>query len=70
MFLSFLHCQNALTFLNLHYVCCLSIFFRFGVDISKYPTINKIKDALVALPAFVAADAARQPDTPEDQRAK
>ncbi|PVD25654.1 hypothetical protein C0Q70_13313 [Pomacea canaliculata] len=43
---------------------------RFGVDISKYPTINKIKDALVALPAFVAADAARQPDTPEDQRAK
>nr|KAG5694586.1 hypothetical protein BaRGS_014999 [Batillaria attramentaria] len=42
---------------------------RFKVDMSKYPTIVRIKEALETLPAFVAADSKRQPDTPEDQRA-
>jgi len=41
---------------------------RFGVDMSKLPLIKKVNDALVKLPAFVAADAFRQPDTPEDMR--
>ena len=43
-------------------------YFRFGVDMSKFPLIKKVNDALVKLPAFIAGDAFRQPDTPEDMR--
>jgi maleylpyruvate isomerase len=35
---------------------------RFGADLSKYPTLLKIEQHLITLPAFVAADAANQPD--------
>lgn len=35
---------------------------RFGVDMSKFPTIQRVNDTLKALPAFIAADAANQPD--------
>ena len=45
-------------------VCC-----RFSVDMSKYPTIVRIKEALEQLPAFIAADAKNQPDTPDDLKA-
>jgi len=41
---------------------------RFGIDVSTFPTIKKVRDELVKHPAFIAADAFRQPDTPEDLR--
>ncbi|RUS70196.1 hypothetical protein EGW08_022040 [Elysia chlorotica] len=41
---------------------------RFKVDMTQFPIINRVHDKLVQLPAFVAADPARQPDTPEDMR--
>ncbi|GFR76690.1 maleylacetoacetate isomerase [Elysia marginata] len=41
---------------------------RFKVDMTQFPIINRIHEKLVELPAFVAADPARQPDTPEDMR--
>ncbi|KAK7105096.1 maleylacetoacetate isomerase-like [Littorina saxatilis] len=39
---------------------------RFSVDMTKYPTIVRIKEALEPLPAFVAADYNNQPDTPKE----
>ena len=39
------------------------------MDMSKYPTIVRIKEALEQLPAFIAADAKNQPDTPDDLKA-
>lgn len=41
---------------------------RFKVDMTQFPIINRIHDKLTELPAFKAADPARQPDTPEDMR--
>ncbi|WP_157016039.1 maleylacetoacetate isomerase [Mesorhizobium xinjiangense] len=35
---------------------------RFGVDMAPYPTINRIHEAAMALPAFADAAPARQPD--------
>lgn len=37
---------------------------RFGLDLSPYPTILRIEDACLALPAFDAARPERQPDAP------
>lgn len=42
---------------------------RFEVDMSKYPTIVRIKEALEKLPPFITADFKNQPDTPEDMKA-
>ncbi|BFZ07167.1 hypothetical protein BsWGS_10206 [Bradybaena similaris] len=39
---------------------------RFKVDMSQFPVITRVNDALVDLPAFKEADAFCQPDTPED----
>jgi maleylacetoacetate isomerase len=41
---------------------------RFKIDMSQYPIISRVNDVLVEIPAFKAADAFRQPDTPEDLR--
>ncbi|MEO5700829.1 MAG: maleylacetoacetate isomerase [Casimicrobiaceae bacterium] len=35
---------------------------RFAIDLSPYPTLVRIEAACAALPAFAAADPARQPD--------
>lgn len=37
---------------------------RFGVDLAPYPTLRRVEDACVALPAFQAAHPDRQPDAP------
>jgi len=37
---------------------------RFGLDIAKWPTIARIEQACLALPAFDAARPERQPDAP------
>ena len=37
---------------------------RFGVDLSPYPTITRIEQACLALPAFDAARPENQPDAP------
>ena len=37
---------------------------RFGVDVAKWPTIARIEEACLALPAFDAARPERQPDAP------
>jgi maleylacetoacetate isomerase len=37
---------------------------RFGIDLSPYPTIVRIEQACLALPAFDAARPERQPDAP------
>ncbi|XP_076441760.1 maleylacetoacetate isomerase-like [Babylonia areolata] len=42
---------------------------RFSVDMSSYPTIVRIKEALEKLPAFIAADFKNQPDTPDEMKA-
>ncbi|UNK48871.1 maleylacetoacetate isomerase [Lysobacter sp. S4-A87] len=39
---------------------------RFGVDLAKYPTIVRIEQACLALPAFDEARPERQPDAPEE----
>uniref|UniRef100_A0A7E4VXL1 maleylacetoacetate isomerase n=1 Tax=Panagrellus redivivus TaxID=6233 RepID=A0A7E4VXL1_PANRE len=41
---------------------------RFGVDMSKYPTISRLNATLEKIPEFIAADAWHQPDTPENER--
>ncbi|XP_041353264.1 maleylacetoacetate isomerase-like isoform X2 [Gigantopelta aegis] len=41
---------------------------RFGIDMSEFPTIHKVYDALVTLEAFKAAHPSNQPDTPADQK--
>lgn len=38
---------------------------RFGVDLTPYPTILRIEQACLALPAFDAARPERQPDAPQ-----
>lgn len=38
---------------------------RFGLDLSPYPTIVRIEQACLALPAFDAARPERQPDAPQ-----
>lgn len=38
---------------------------RFGVDVSRYPTIARIEAGCLALPAFDAARPERQPDCPQ-----
>ncbi|XP_005106935.1 maleylacetoacetate isomerase [Aplysia californica] len=42
---------------------------RFGVDVKNYPVIMRVYEELIKLPAVIAGDAFRQPDTPEDLRA-
>ncbi|XP_025105960.1 maleylacetoacetate isomerase-like [Pomacea canaliculata] len=61
---------NEVTIADIYLVPQVINAIRFGVDMSKYPTISKIKDALEVLPAFVTAHETRQPDTPDDQQAK
>jgi maleylacetoacetate isomerase len=41
---------------------------RFGVDMSKYPTIARLDKTLAELPAFLRADCHHQPDTPPEER--
>lgn len=41
---------------------------RFGIDMSAFPTIERVERALALLPAFQAADARHQPDTPPEER--
>ncbi|KAH7693608.1 maleylacetoacetate isomerase, partial [Aphelenchoides avenae] len=41
---------------------------RYGVDLSKWPTILRIDSALSELPEFRKAHANNQPDTPESER--
>jgi maleylacetoacetate isomerase len=38
---------------------------RFGIDIARWPTIARIEQACLALPAFDAARPEKQPDAPE-----
>jgi maleylacetoacetate isomerase len=38
---------------------------RFGIDIARFPTIARIEQACLALPAFDAARPEKQPDAPE-----
>ncbi len=38
---------------------------RFGVDMGRYPTIQRIHDACMALPEFDAAQPEKQPDAPD-----
>lgn len=42
---------------------------RFGVDLAPYPTILRIEEACLALPAFDAARPERQPDAPDNRPA-
>ncbi|KAG0242119.1 glutathione S-transferase [Mortierella sp. GBAus27b] len=42
---------------------------RFGVDMTQYPIINRINDALEQLDAFKAAHPSVQPDCPPENRA-
>jgi maleylpyruvate isomerase len=37
---------------------------RFGVDVSRFPTLLRVEASCAALPAFVAAALERQPDAP------
>lgn len=39
---------------------------RFGVDLAPYPTLRRIEETCLALPAFDAARPERQPDAPEN----
>ena len=39
---------------------------RFSVDMTSYPTLARIDEALLQLPAFEATHPSRQPDTPTD----
>lgn len=41
---------------------------RFSVDVGPYPTLRAIEAACAELPAFAAAHADRQPDTPPSER--
>ncbi|KAI1691027.1 putative maleylacetoacetate isomerase 2 [Ditylenchus destructor] len=41
---------------------------RFGVDLSRFPTIMKINRELAKIPEFIAADSHHQPDTPEEHK--
>jgi maleylacetoacetate isomerase len=38
---------------------------RYGIDMAPYPTIARIEQACLALPAFDAARPERQPDAPQ-----
>lgn len=40
---------------------------RFGIDLAPYPTLVRIEQACLALPAFDAARPERQPDAPDNQ---
>ena len=39
---------------------------RFGVDVTAFPTLLRVEAACAALPAFAAAHADNQPDTPRE----
>ncbi|KAH9519028.1 Glutathione S-transferase zeta-1 [Bulinus truncatus] len=39
---------------------------RFKADVTLFPTIIRVHDALIEIPAFKAADFSNQPDTPEE----
>jgi maleylpyruvate isomerase len=38
---------------------------RFGVDVTRFPTLLRVEAACASLPAFVAAEPDRQPDAPK-----
>ena len=40
---------------------------RFGVDVTRFPTLLRVEASCAPLPAFVAALPERQPDAPADQ---
>jgi len=42
---------------------------RFNVDLSKFPTISRINEALMELDAFKKSSPSSQPDTPENLKA-
>ncbi|XP_036591367.1 maleylacetoacetate isomerase isoform X2 [Trichosurus vulpecula] len=42
---------------------------RFKVDLSPYPTINRLNKALLTMEAFQVSHPSRQPDTPPELRA-
>ena len=42
--------------------------YRWGVDMASFPTIDRLYKELNEMPAFVAAHAHTQPDTPADMR--
>ncbi|KAF6130297.1 glutathione S-transferase zeta 1 [Phyllostomus discolor] len=42
---------------------------RYKVDLTPYPTINRINKSLLALEAFQVSHPCRQPDTPPELRA-
>lgn len=39
---------------------------RWGVDVSQYPTIHRVNEALVTLPEFIAGAPQNQPDAPKE----
>ncbi|KAE9549768.1 hypothetical protein FO519_007019 [Halicephalobus sp. NKZ332] len=41
---------------------------RYGVDMSKYPTLTRLNESLSQIPEFSKADAWKQPDTPVEFR--
>jgi glutathione S-transferase len=41
---------------------------RFNLDMTPYPTVNRIVADCLALPAFMRAHPGRQPDTPQEFR--
>jgi maleylpyruvate isomerase len=41
---------------------------RFGVDLEPFPTLRRVEEACLALPAFQAAHPDRQPDAPPPDR--
>lgn len=57
-------CRSALSLLKGLFLC-----HRYKVDLSPYPTINRINKTLLALEAFQVTHPCRQPDTPAELRA-
>ncbi len=43
--------------------CCVA---RFDVDMSQFPTIQRIHDALIEIDAFKMTHPSQQPDSPAD----
>jgi maleylpyruvate isomerase len=41
---------------------------RFGVDLAPFPTLRRVEEACLALPAFQGAQPERQPDAPPPER--
>jgi maleylpyruvate isomerase len=59
------HCHgDELTLADLFVVPQLYGARRFGLDVSKFPTLLRVEASCASLPAFVAAAPERQPDAP------